>query len=145
MMRVIVGLVKGAVVGGLVAFGTLRLTTLGLPTGLVALIAFAGVGALVGLVAGQPPWRAETLWTPALKVIIGVAICVGLGYLGLHFLPNPTFHIAQIGIGDVELHSGPALALPLALVYGLFVEVDDGGKAAPSKSNAPKPLPKKKA
>ncbi len=139
-MRAIIGLIKGAVVGGLVAFGALKLTTLGLPTGAIALIAFAAVGALVGLVAGQPPWRAETLWTPALKVIIGVAICVGLGYLGLHFLPLATFHVG--GLGQIDLHSGPALALPLALVYGLFVELDDGGRAA-AKSTAPKLTAKK--
>jgi len=138
MLRVIVGLIKGAIVGGGVAFGLLKL---GLATagGLWAYLACAVVGALVGVVAGRAPWKADTIWTPILKMVVGAGIGAGLAALGLHFLPERTFQVANLG--DVGLASAPVLSIGVGLLYGLFVEVDDGGnKGEPEKK--PKRLSK---
>ncbi|HEY7955047.1 MAG TPA: hypothetical protein VII38_07120 [Polyangia bacterium] len=133
-MRVIVGLLKGAVVGGGVGYGLLRLGWTG---AIVAYLACAVVGALVGVVAGRAPWKAETIWTPVVKMIVGAGIGVGLAALGLKLLPNPSFHIAQLG--ELHLHSGAILAPLAGVLYGIFVEVDDGGG---KKTPAPKPAAK---
>lgn len=130
MLRVIFGLVKGAIVGGAVAYGTLQL---GWVTGVFAYLACALVGAVVGVVAGQPPWRAETIWTPVIKMLVGAIIGAGLCFVGFRFLPDPSFNVASVGA--LELHSGPVLAPLIGILYGIFVEVDDGGpkKPAPAK------------
>ena len=64
MIRLILGLIKGLIVGGAAAYGAL---TLGLVTSFFTMIACILTGAVVGVVAGKAPWRAETLWTPAVK------------------------------------------------------------------------------
>jgi hypothetical protein len=142
-MRVIIGLIKGAVVGGLVGFGLLHMGWTG---GVLAYLACAVVGALVGVVAGRAPWRAETIWTPVLKMIVGAGIGVGLCAVGFKLLPNPEFHVGSLGV--MGLHSGPVLAPLIGILYGVFVEVDDGGgkktPPAPPSEAAPR-APKKRA
>jgi hypothetical protein len=123
MLRVIVGLIKGAVVGAGVGYGALRL---GWQAGMLAYLACALVGALVGVVAGRPPWRSETSWTPIVKMVVGAIVGAGLCALALHFLPNPTIDVAQLG--PLELHSASLLAPLVGVLYGIFVEVDDGGE-----------------
>src|SRR3954471_20109874 len=104
-MRVIIGLIKGLVVGGAIGFGLLRL---GWITPAVAYLACAVVGALVGVVAGRAPWKADTIWTPVLKMIVVAVIGVGLAALGLHFAPNIDVFIKplQAGLDEVPVRSG---------------------------------------
>ncbi len=134
MLRVIIGIIKGAIVGGAVGFGLLKLGWTG---GLFAYLACAVVGALVGVVAGKAPWKAETIWTPVVKMIVCAGIGVGLCAVGFKLLPDPTFNVAQLG-GELHFHSGPVLAPLVGMLYGLFVEVDDGGKAAAEKDKEEK-------
>src|SRR5260370_20401812 len=130
-MRVIIGLIKGAIVGGAVGFGLLHLGWTG---GVIAYLACALVGALVGVVAGRAPWKAETIWTPVLKMIVGALIGVGLAALGLHFGPGSEVYVKPLNVGleHVPFRSGPILAPIIGVLYGVFVEWDDGGgKKAP--------------
>lgn len=126
MVRVILGLLKGAVVGGGVGYGLYKL---GFAGGLSAYLGCAVVGALVGVVCGRAPWKADTIWTPVVKMIVGAAIGLGLCALAFNLLPDPTFYVAQLS-GELHLHSGPVLAPLVGVLYGIFVEVDDGGKPA---------------
>jgi hypothetical protein len=137
-MRVLVGLIKGAIVGGGIGYGLLRQ---GWTSGTMAYLACALVGALVGVVAGRAPWRAETVWTPALKMIVGAGIGAGLCALGMHFAPNVTLWVKPLhtGIDQIGLRSAPALAPIVGILYGIFVEVDDGGA---KKSVTPAAPPK---
>jgi hypothetical protein len=130
MVRVILGLIKGAIVGGGVGFGLLQLGWL---SGFFAYVACALVGAVVGLVAGRAPWKAETIWTPVVKMVFGALVGIGLCAAGFHLLPDPSFKLAQVG--ELHLHSGVILAPLVGILYGIFVEVDDGGgKKEPSKA-----------
>ncbi len=133
MLRVLVGLIKGAVIGGAVGYGLLRL---GWQASLFAYLACAAVGAVVGVVAGRAPWRAETIWTPIIKMVVGALIGVGLCAVGYKLLPDPSFHVNQLG--TLSLHSGPVLAPLVGALYGIFVEVDDGGskKSPPPASRS---------
>ena len=128
MLRVILGLIKGAVVGGLAAYGAWRF---GWMNGVVAYLWCALVGAVVGVVAGQPPWRAETIWTPILKMLVGAGVGAGLCWVGFALLPNPSFTVSGV---DLELHSAPLLAPLIGILYGIFVEVDDGGEKKPAEA-----------
>jgi hypothetical protein len=135
MIRIIVGLVKGAIVGGAIGYGLLRL---GLTSTVFVYLACALVGALVGVVAGRAPWKAETIWTPVLKMVVGAGIGAGLAALGLRVMPSTTFAIN--GIGELSLAGAPVLSLGVGVLYGIFVELDDGGEKA---SEPPKPAAKK--
>ena len=95
-MRVIIGLVKGLIVGGAVGYGLLRL---GWTSGVLAYVACAIVGAVVGVVAGRAPWKAETIWTPVLKMIVGAGIGVGLAALGTHFGPDSEVYVKPLQDG----------------------------------------------
>jgi hypothetical protein len=139
-MRVLIGLLEGAGVGGAIGYILLRL---GWTSAALAYIGCAAVGALVGVVAGRAPWKADTIWTPVLKMIFGAAIGVGLCALGLHFLPASEVYVQPLGAGidHVPFRSGPLLAPIVGILYGIFVEVDDGGtkKGAPGAKSADPP------
>jgi hypothetical protein len=137
-MRVIIGLIKGLVVGGAVGYGLLRL---GWVSPVLAYLGCAIVGAVVGVVAGRAPWQADTIWTPVLKMVFGALVGVGLAALGVHFGPSIDVFIKPLhaGLDTVPFRSGPILAPIVGVLYGIFVEWDDGGakKPAPAKPKAP--------
>jgi len=134
MVRVLLGLVKGGMVGAAVGFAASRV---GLGAGATAWLVYGVLGFLVGLVCGKPPWRQETVWTSVVKGVIGLAVCMGLFWVsrkvfgGMHV---PAQLAAPFGVTEGQaLVSVPALLSPLiGIVYGVFVEVDDGGKSAPA-------------
>lgn len=137
MLRALIGLIKGLIVGGGVGYGLLQLGASG------AVAAYAGcalVGALVGIVCGRAPWKSETIWTPIVKMIVGGLIGVGLCALGRHVIPDARVAV----IGGEELRSGgaPLLAAAVGVLYGVFVEVDDG-KVEKDKEPPRPTLPKK--
>ena len=146
-MRVIIGLVKGLIVGGAVGYGLLRL---GWTWGALAYVACAIVGALVGVVAGRAPWKADTIWTPVLKMVVGAGIGVGLAALGMHFGPDTEVYVKPLktGLEHVPFRSGPIMAPIIGVLYGVFVEWDDGGaakKEAAKKEAGDAPAGQKKA
>lgn len=122
MQRLIFGLIKGIIVGGAVGYALLRL---GWSAPLWVYAACAVAGALAGVVSGQPPWRATTLWTPVVKMLVGALVGAGLGALGRWLLPDVS--LATVGDTALTLRSGPVLAAAVGFLYGLFVEIDDGG------------------
>jgi hypothetical protein len=124
MLRLLVGLIKGLVVGGGVGYGLLRL---GWTNAVWIYIACALVGALVGVVCGRAPWKSDTIWTPVVKAVVGSLIGVGLCALGRKVLPE-THLFALQGVA-VSTQDGSFLATAIGVLYGMFVEVDDGGKA----------------
>jgi hypothetical protein len=131
MLRVFVGLIKGAIIGGGVGFLLLKIGWTS--STLIAYLACAAVGAVVGVVAGRAPWRAETIWTPVIKMIVGSLVGVGLAAVGLKLVPDVSVHVKQLGeFADLHLHSAPVLAPIIGVLYGIFVEVDDGGAKKPS-------------
>ena len=134
MVRVFLGLLKGAIIGLGVGYGA---TQLGVSTGLFAFATYALVGFLVGLVCGKAIWRHETMFTPALKGLFGALICAGLYWGASKLLGGLKLDLtAQIGAPDRPLVQIPLVLAPaLGILYGIFVEVDDGER----KGAAPPP------
>jgi len=125
MLRVLLGLLKGAIVGGALGYGATRL---GVTSGALAYATYAIVGFVVGLVGGKAVWRQQTLWTPALKGIFGALICVGLYWVASKFMGGIKLAAVNDAVGtpDRPLAQLPLVLAPiLAVVYGVFVEVDD--------------------
>jgi len=142
MVRAIVGLIKGLVVGGGIGYG---LMALGWTSAVWVYLACALVGALVGVICGRAPWKSETIWTPVVKAIVGSLIGLGLCALGRRFVPD--MHLATVGALDLRTTGGTFLAGAIGVLYGMFVEIDDGGKqdkeAAKDKAAPPAPAKKK--
>ena len=130
MLRLVTGLLKGLLAGVAVGAGA---WLLGIRSGFLLYAVYGLVGALVGVVCGKPPWRHETLFTPLLKAIFGFAVGAGLYYgwtrlLGGFQMP----FAASFGAPAAPMATIPYLLGPvIGLVYGAFVEVDDGGKREP--------------
>jgi hypothetical protein len=130
MVRVILGIIKGGLIGAGLGYAAMQI---GVSTGPVAYVTYAAVGFLVGLVCGKAVWRQETMWTPALKGLFGAAVCAGLYWLGAKFLGGLKLEqlTTPIGAADRPLLEVPLLVAPaLAIVYGIFVEIDDGERKA---------------
>jgi hypothetical protein len=137
MGRVILGLLKGAFIGAAIGAGAFKL---GITGGLLAMILYAVIGGVVGMLCGRPPWRQDTVWTTALKgifgAVIGGALYWGAGKLlgGMHLAAAAKLGApADRPLVDIPLLLGPVIGA----VWGLFVEIDDGGSSdKPGPKNA---------
>ena len=136
MLRVVLGLLKGGLIGAAVGFGAFRL---GIASGVLAFVVYGVIGALVGLLVGRPPWKQETFWTSIIKGIFGLLVAIGL-YWGAHKLLGTTHLAFATGLGapDLPFADVPFLLGPvIGALYGIFVEVDDASgkvEAAPGGS-----------
>jgi hypothetical protein len=140
MVRVVLGLLKGAVVGAALGWAALKL---GVGGGAAAFLTYALIGGIVGMVCGKPPWRQDTFWTSALKGLVGVGVGIGLYLLsrkllgGAHVpLPAALGAPPDRSVAELPILLGPVIGA----IWGTFVEVDDGGGAkAAADKNKPKP------
>jgi hypothetical protein len=138
MVRVLLGIIKGGVVGAAVGFAATRV---GFGTGAAAWLVYGLIGFLVGIVCGKAIWRHDTLVTPLLKGVFGFLLGMGLYWLAgktLSGVPAP-FTTPYFGPHD-KISTIPLLVGPIiGILYGIFVEVDDGErkKAAEASSAAP--------
>lgn len=134
MSRALFGLLKGVLLGAAASAALVRLSSHG---AVLTYLSCTIVGMLVGLVCGRLPWRAETLWTPILKGLVGMAVGAGLCALGRYLLGGLSIELAQPGPlhilspKDTKLVLYASQLMPLAIgaLYGTFVELDDGTSA----------------
>ena len=126
--RLVIGLLKGLVVGGAIGaglhFGLLWTTV---PVALGYLLAM-GAGGTTGIFAGRPPWQ-ENAWIEAiLKGLVGVGLGA-LAYWGLTYIP---FAIPFPGVAEATGVAGlPLVFAPLISgTYGALVELDNTGAGA---------------
>jgi hypothetical protein len=132
MVRLLLGLIKGALIGGALGFGAQRL---GL-TGAWGYVLYGVVGGAVGLLVGRPFWShlvdsQSTIWTAMLKAIFGFGVGAGLYALARHVAPDPELAL----MGETHRLSDWPFLLGAAIgaLYGAWVELDDppkSGKAA---------------
>ena len=133
MVKLLVGLLKGAVIGGAVGYGAVQLAE---ATGFGnAWLTFGLVGALVGLIAGKALWtllrdKNATIWIAVLKGLFGFGVGCGL-YALLAKVWNPSFQIASY-----PAQWPPFVGGLIGAIYGGFVELDDsiGDDAAAARS-----------
>src|SRR6266545_1336355 len=138
MVRLLLGLLKGAAVGAALGFGAEQI---GLAGGW-GYIVYGLVGFVVGLVVGRPFWshlldRKSTVWTSVLKGLFGFGVGAGLYALGHKVVGDPVLALAG--------QARPLTAWTylfgglVGAIYGAWVELDDApppredGGAKPSK------------
>lgn len=136
VFKLVVGILKGAVIGGAVGYGAYALasaTGFGSPW-----LTYGAIGALVGLIAGRPIWslirdKNATTWVSILKAAFGF----GVG-CGLYALIAKAWHPPELLVSGYDLFTWPVtLGGAIGAVYGGFVELDDAigddKKAPPAK------------
>ncbi len=139
MLKLVVGILKGAIIGGALGYGAFALkeaTDFANPW-----LTYGAICALVGLIAGRPIWalwrdKNATTWVGVLKAAFGFGIGCGL-YALIHRVWNPAAIVVQ-GVGNV-FEWPVALGGAIGAVYGGFVELDDaiGDDKKPAPTQQP--------
>ena len=142
MVKLLVGLLKGAALGGAVGYGAFALAD---ATGFGnAWLTYGLIGALVGLFVGKPLWALlkDKNTTNIVAIIKGVfGFGVGCGLYALYakaWGPEPSM-FGQIQ-GNPVAYWPPILGAAIGGLYGGFVELDDsiGDDGGKKKSEAKK-------
>ncbi len=142
MFKLLVGILKGAVIGGALGYGAYALeqsTGFGNPW-----IVYGLIGAIVGLFVGKPIWslirdKESTSVISILKAVFGFGIGCGLyAIVAKAWNPDPeAFKIA----GQAVLAWPPTLGGAIGAIYGGFVEIDDAIGDDKAAASAKKQLP----
>lgn len=143
MVKLLVGLLKGAAIGGAVGYGAFELAN---ATGFGnAWLTYGLIGALVGLFVGKPLWtllrdKNTTNIIAILKAAFGFGVGCGLyAIIAKAWGPDPSL-LGEIN-GQPVIYWPPILGAAIGGVYGGFVELDDSiGDDSAKKKQAPKQL-----
>jgi hypothetical protein len=134
VVKLLVGLLKGAAIGGAVGYGAFALAN---ATGFGnAWLTYGLIGALVGLFVGKPLWallkdKNQTNIIAIIKAVFGFGVGCGLYALfAKAWGPDPK--LLEVS-GQQLLYWPPTLGGAIGAVYGAFVEIDDsiGDDASP--------------
>jgi hypothetical protein len=124
VFKLVVGILKGAIIGGIVGYGAFALAS---ATGFVSpWLTYGAIGALVGLIAGRPIWsllrdKNATAWISILKAAFGF----GVG-CGLYAIIAKVWSPGAVNVQGYDVFSWPVtLGGAIGAVYGGFVELDD--------------------
>lgn len=153
--RLLIGIVKGLIVGGLVGFGLAKLG-LAAPGAVVAYLAAAVVGVLVGLIAGKPIWAKDAKIEAGAKAFVGALLGAGLMWAARRWLtlplplslgplaaPNPSLNELPGTAGTFGGLAITSLAAVAALLGG-FYEADNTPEPEESKASASATKPEAK-
>jgi hypothetical protein len=156
--RLLLGLVKGLIVGALLGFGLAKLG-LAAPGAVVAYLAAALAGVLVGLVAGKPIWAKDAKIEAGMKAFVGALLGAGLMYAARRWLtmplpislgalagPNASLSEAASSAGTLGGTAITSLAAVAALLGG-FYEADNNpsdDEAQPKSSGKAEPANKRR-
>jgi hypothetical protein len=129
VVKLIVGLLKGAVIGAAIGYGAIQI---GFGEGATAWLTYGLVGMLVGLLVGRPLWSlikdtSATTWVGVLKALFGFGVGCGL-YALIAKAWAPSFEIA-----GYQAMWPPFVGGLVGAVDGAFVELDDSVGSAPKK------------
>lgn len=135
LKRLIIGVIKGLLVGG--AIGSALHFGLGWTTaaGLFAYLLAMGSGATAGVLAGKPPWRQQAWIESVLKSVAGLGVGA-LAYWGASSwlaFPLP-FEIPGIASATPWTEMTLGITTATAAVFGALVELDNTDDDAPAKA-----------
>jgi hypothetical protein len=144
--RLLMGIVKGLLVGGLVGFGLAKLGFVA-PGAVMAYLAAALTGVLIGLVAGKPIWAKDAKIEAGMKAFVGALLGVGLMYAARRWLtmslpmalgplsaPNTSLGEPATSTGTLGGLAVTSLAAIAALLGGFYDADNDPNEAGEAKS-----------
>lgn len=144
MVKLLVGILKGAVIGAALGFGLMSAyTALGFEAN--PWVTYGLIGAVVGLFVGKPIWalirdKNSTSVVAILKSVFGFGVGCGL-YALIAKAWGPELAISTV---PNVFAWPPALGGVIGAVYGGFVELDDAIGDDKSSDTKEKPAPAKK-
>lgn len=134
LRRALIGVIKGVVLGALLAIVLIKGLSLVTFGGLLGYVVIAAAGAVAGLVTGKPAWAPEAKVEALLKTVVG-AVLACLALFGLRRWLAVPVDLTAFGAGQGSWGELPATSLPLILgLLGLVFELDNT-----EVSGAPKP------
>jgi hypothetical protein len=148
VVKLLVGLLKGAVIGGAVGYGAFALQQATEFSN--AWLTFGLIGALVGLLVGRPIWAlVKDQNSTTVIALLKAAFGFGVG-CGLYAIIAKAWAPSALDIGGYDVFSWqPTLGGAIGAVYGAFVELDDSigddGKGKKPQDKAPPPAKPTKA
>ena len=127
--RLLIGIVKGLVVGGLLGFALVKLG-LGLPGAVIAYIAAAFMGVIIGLIAGKPIWAKDAKIEAGTKAAVGALLAIGLMAAARTWLLVPLPPLGTL-VPDGATLGGFAMTslAAVAALLGGFYDADNNAAA----------------
>lgn len=118
--RLLIGIVKGLVVGGLLGFGLVKLG-MALPSAVIAYLAAAVTGVVIGLIAGKPIWAKDAKIEAGAKAVVGALLGIGLMAALRHWamIPLP-FSVGALAPQGATLTVGGFAMTSLAAIAALL-------------------------
>jgi hypothetical protein len=136
VMRFLLVLLKGGLIGGALGAGLWALFPQGAPTALEYVL-YGLVGAVAGALCGTPPWRKGAWIGAILKGVVGIGVGVGVFALVRNYvnvpIPLPMFAADQQKLS----HEYFILAPVIGILYGFLIEADDGGEKSAAEYAKP--------
>jgi uncharacterized membrane protein YeaQ/YmgE (transglycosylase-associated protein family) len=134
-VRLVLGLIKGLIIGAVVGLGAYQLDL----TGGMHWLTYGLVGALVGLLVGRPVWshvrdEQSTVYVAVLKAIVGYVIGIGI-----YAIVAKAWGGMDISFQDHTRNLydwQPLLGAIIGGLYGAFVEADDAPAEAKSATKS---------
>ncbi len=136
ILRLLFGLVKGLLVGGLLGLGLVQLG-MATPGALFAYVAAALAGVVVGLIAGKPIWAEGGRIEAGLKAGVGAVLAMGLMWLSRSFLAGIGLGFAGLSSAALGTYAVTSLGL-VAAVLGGFYDADNTPAAEGDAAASPK-------
>jgi hypothetical protein len=148
VVKLLLGLVKGLIIGAAVGYGAFQADLVGGWNW----VTYGIVGALVGLLVGRPIWRNlfdkdATLWVSVLKAAFGYGVGVGVyALVAKVWGGGSAFGVSFLSDGSHRLQDWqPIFGGALGAIYGAFVELDDSLDDNKSQKKLAASAPAKKA
>jgi hypothetical protein len=124
LKRLVTGLGKGLLLGGLLAFAAVRgLGMAAFPGAAVAYLAAALAGVVAGLIAGRPIWAREAKVEAGLKAVAGAALGAVVLFAVRRWLPYEVdlsaWQAGQGALGSLPVASLPIVSVVLSMLFDL--------------------------
>jgi hypothetical protein len=127
VVKLLLGLLKGLVIGAGIGYGAFALEL----AGGFNWVTYGLVGAFVGLLVGKPVWRQildkeGTSWVSVLKAVFGFGVGCGIYALVAKAWGGFDLEVSFLADGTRRFHDWqPVFGAALGALYGAFVELDD--------------------
>lgn len=142
MVKLLLGLVKGLLIGAAIGYGAFALEL----DGGFHWLTYGLVGAFVGLLVGRPIWsnildKESTTWVSILKAVFGFGVACGIYALVDRVWGGFALEVSFLADGTRNFQDWqPVFGGALGALWGAFVELDDSlddKKSAPAKKQLP--------
>ncbi len=143
--RLLIGIVMGLFVGALLGLGLVKLG-MAMPGAIIAYLAAAVTGVVIGLVAGKPIWAKDAKIEAGMKAAVGALLGVGLMAAARNWLMVPLpFSLGPLSpegatVGGFSMTSLAAIA---ALLGGFYDADNDATDEAAAPASAAEGASKK--